>query len=239
MPYTLAHPGFVLPLRKKWLPWFPASAVIAGSVVPDLDILFRLSNARFHLYHFTLPEIFLLQWPMALMLAFLLQRWIIPYYTASTCAPLEIKSAIGTLGVMLIHLCLDGLVHRDAYSEALKIFGLWNLQRTDHLVMFQWLQLTIQYLPQVVVTAIGFAAIYLYEGGRVKTVFMRLYTIQFFRPFTLIVILYLMLRWIFCSFEAAFYFDQLILTGTGAVLLAAALVPLGTFLYQFYRTHVS
>jgi Domain of unknown function (DUF4184) len=84
MPFTLAHP--LLPvLIKKAVPRLSLTALIAGSMIPDMENFFKLQETQ-SLAH-SLVGLFLFDWPAALLLCFvfhlLLRNSLIanlPYY---------------------------------------------------------------------------------------------------------------------------------------------------------------
>lgn len=51
MPFTLVHPGYAIWLKNKF-PKLDWTGLIIGSITPDFDILFRLTNSRFHIFGF-------------------------------------------------------------------------------------------------------------------------------------------------------------------------------------------
>lgn len=70
MPFTFAHIGYILPIQKKWKEKLSVTGLIFGSIAPDYDILFRLTNVREHLFQYDLSCILFLIYPLALISAF-------------------------------------------------------------------------------------------------------------------------------------------------------------------------
>lgn len=67
MPFTIAHPAIILPLRKS--KWFSLTALIAGSIVPDFEYFLQMrevENVGHHWY-----GILFFDFPMALSFCFL------------------------------------------------------------------------------------------------------------------------------------------------------------------------
>ena len=62
MPLTFAHPAAVIPLRRRWL---PLSALIVGSIAPDLEYLMHLSPHS--VISHTIVGLFLFCIPMGLI----------------------------------------------------------------------------------------------------------------------------------------------------------------------------
>lgn len=69
MPFTFAHPAIVLPLRK--CKWFSFSALVFGSMAPDFEYFFRMQP--FSVYSHTMLGLWLVDLPIAVLLAFLYQ----------------------------------------------------------------------------------------------------------------------------------------------------------------------
>ncbi|MGF9907320.1 DUF4184 family protein [Brevibacillus porteri] len=69
MPFTFAHPAIVLPLRK--CKWFSFSALVFGSMAPDFEYFFRMQP--FSVYSHTMLGLWLVDLPIAILLAFLYQ----------------------------------------------------------------------------------------------------------------------------------------------------------------------
>lgn len=92
MPFTLAHPVAVLPLRRFGL---PMSALIVGSVSPDLEYVLRLEPVS-HISH-TIPGLFLFCVPVGMIALWTVHRvWKPPVLcmvagrgAGSPCAPAE------------------------------------------------------------------------------------------------------------------------------------------------------
>ena len=69
MPFTFSHPALVVPLlryRRRW-PWLSATGLVAGSVAPDFEKLFRLKLASGHSH--TVASMFYFSCPVGLVLA--------------------------------------------------------------------------------------------------------------------------------------------------------------------------
>jgi len=68
MPFTLAHPAAVLPLRKLPHNWFSWSALIIGSMAPDFEAILLLNTDK--AYGHTIKGMFLLDLPLGMVLWF-------------------------------------------------------------------------------------------------------------------------------------------------------------------------
>jgi hypothetical protein len=69
MPYTFAHIGFTLPVYKRFHRYFSVTGLVFGSIVPDFDILFRLTNVRYHIFEYDLKTILFIICPIGLICA--------------------------------------------------------------------------------------------------------------------------------------------------------------------------
>ncbi len=73
MPFTLAHPSILFPLLKK-KSRLSATALIIGSMVPDIEFIGQLEQSHNYAHHF--PGIFLFNIPVGLLLCFIFQLYV-------------------------------------------------------------------------------------------------------------------------------------------------------------------
>jgi Domain of unknown function (DUF4184) len=131
MPFTLAHP--ILPvLLKKAVPRLSLTALIAGSMIPDMENFFKLQETS-SLAH-GLLGLLLLDWPAALLLCFVFHLLLrnsfisnLPYYYRNRLAPmtefdwtryvLANKTAVfvSLLVGVLSHFGWDAFTHKDGF----------------------------------------------------------------------------------------------------------------------------
>ena len=69
MPFTLAHPAIVLPLKYLPKKWISMTGLIAGSVMPDFESLLRMYSDK-QLTH-SWPGFFYFGLPLGILLTFL------------------------------------------------------------------------------------------------------------------------------------------------------------------------
>ena len=128
MPLTFAHPAAVIPLRRCGL---PLSALIIGSIAPDLEYLIRLTP-RSEISH-TVHGLFLFCIPMGLLTLWILHRvWKQPvlallaggHENSQTCQPEPFPflpfSRLVILGTTVLigaftHLWWDSFTHQDGW----------------------------------------------------------------------------------------------------------------------------
>jgi hypothetical protein len=160
MPYTLAHPGFVLPLQRKWPRLFNASALVMGSITPDFDIIFRFTETRFHLFDYSFKEIFFFIVPMSMVFSLYLHHIVAPIILEKKLSfdwsrikktPILAMIFSSIIGV-LFHLLLDDLFHPNLINTRESILSIIQIQPENI-----WkLDFLIQYSPSVFVTFVGF-----------------------------------------------------------------------------------
>ncbi|MFN8309506.1 MAG: DUF4184 family protein [Chitinophagales bacterium] len=225
MPYTLVHPGFMLPLEKKWPRIFSLSGLIAGSIVPDLDILFRLTHPRFHLFHFTFSEILCLLWPVAIVLTYYIQILLLPFYLNEKKQSHPLSILFTTLVAIVLHLALDGLVHQDAYEQSLKLFSLFGLSKNHHIILFQSAEIAVQYLPQIFISAIGLWLIFKIASSRCLQFLSVVKRRTVLGTGIISFLLFFTLKYWFTTLEGAYFLDDVILSATASLVFAIAVTP--------------
>lgn len=139
MPFTFAHPALVLPLRYGFCKRLSMTALIAGSLSPDLEYFIRMSVKG--LYGHTPAGIFLLDIPLALLLTFIFHGMIrdalmrnLPAFIRCRLWPLRrdirwpiyVKTHLITVLLSLFigalsHVLWDAFTHQDAFF--ITLFG--------------------------------------------------------------------------------------------------------------------
>lgn len=177
MPYTIAHIGYSIGLKKKWISKLSLNGLIFGSIVPDFDILFRFTNQRFHLFAFDLFTIFIILLPLSLVLSIFFHQFIrdtviellpktfrdktIPYQSYDYIGFLKRSYKWEILSILIgisVHFGLDLFSHWNAWLYMMIIHV--GIYPCHFLVPFHyyfgW------YFPQVLATFFGFYLMYLY-----------------------------------------------------------------------------
>lgn len=162
MPYTFLHPGFVLPFAR-WFPRFLSiPALIMGSFVPDLDIIYRFSETRYHIFSYSTTNILFELLPIGIILTYYFKLIILPISKDGTIDlhPKNYlqhfkelpKIATSVLLAIGVHLFLDQYVHfNDAQSLSSEIGQNLGYEPAD----FNKIYLILLYLPQVIASGIG------------------------------------------------------------------------------------
>jgi hypothetical protein len=123
MPYTFMHPVFLAPLKQRWPRIFDLSALVMGSFAPDVDIIYRFTNTRQHIFDYSFGNILTIILPIAISMTIFMKLVMIPVYTTGNThfsrqafsvllkkMPSVVFSAF--LAIVL-HLVLDNITHID------------------------------------------------------------------------------------------------------------------------------
>lgn len=162
MPFTFAHPAFILPLAKSR--YLSTTALVIGSMAPDFEYFIRMRLERIHGHtflgaiYFDLPLTLLLCWlfhrfardamiknlPMILeekYKVFYKMNWMINF--KGRIFPILVSALIGIFS----HFLMDALTHDGSwitnnlvvFNEKISILGYENL-------LSRWLQITFSIL---------------------------------------------------------------------------------------------
>lgn len=121
MPFTLAHPSYLFWLKNKWKKT-SISAIVISSIVPDFDILFRLTDTRIHIFNYNFQQVFLIILPISIALWWYYE-WsikkiyvsVFPFMSSDSYALKDIFSAILVMILSIyVHLFLDLISHWNA-----------------------------------------------------------------------------------------------------------------------------
>ncbi|MCO5249715.1 MAG: DUF4184 family protein, partial [Chitinophagales bacterium] len=164
MPYTLVHPGFILPFAR-WLPkFFYLPALIVGSFIPDFDIIYRFSQTRYHLFTYTTSNIFLEIIPLGIVLTYIFSYILIPISekgeidisintsSVKSCLLLLPKVVLNLIVAIYLHLFLDSYFHIKNIIDISEQIAL-DLGYGQHKV--NWVYYFLLYIPQILISSIG------------------------------------------------------------------------------------
>lgn len=222
MPFTLAHPGFVFPL-KKWAPHLISmEALVIGSFVPDFDIIFRFTENRFHLFTFTPLNILFIIFPFSILTWFAYLLFIkktityifnLPYTKTNFKDIATLKSvAFSFFIAIIVHLVLDFFAHPNAYIWA-KTFS----EYFNHTISFDTFFIFFLYFPLVFFSLLGFYLMYLQlikTNLITKEIVAKWFVAEkkiFWVVFAITAFLVFILKIKFNGIEAFFSFDSIIL----------------------------
>ncbi|MFN8295426.1 MAG: DUF4184 family protein [Chitinophagales bacterium] len=174
MPYTFAHPGFALPLKKLKTNVFCTTGLIFGSITPDYDIILRFSNQRLHIFQYNMRDIFLIILPIAFVSSIyfhlVIRNVLIDYaptYLRNSLLKYKdynylnylkknsIKVILSIVLAILLHLFFDLISHLNAYP--FKVIGESYFQSKTVGFIFYYMAI---YLPPILFSIAGFYLIF-------------------------------------------------------------------------------
>lgn len=252
MPFTFSHIGFILPIKKKWKSKFSITGLVFGSLAPDYDILFRLTNVRFHIFQYDIKTILFLIFPLALASAFafhlfcrniiidnlpavyrLQYRQHTSFNFTSFLKKHFLRVSLSIIFAILLHLFLDFMCHfLNAYQ--VKMF---MLQFSDSDIIANVAYVFGIYGLPILFSLIGFYLIYKYEYHKhfsIKN--LAINKKQFLFWFTMVVftILFSILKFLITEVDHEFFIDFIIISLTSSFLVAIYANCL--FYYIFQKT---
>lgn len=254
MPYTFAHIGYVLPIKKEWKQYFSITGLVFGSLAPDCDILFRLTKIRFHIFQYDIKTIFLILFPIALISAFcfhvfcrnviienLPRKFELKYQKYNTFNFLQhfkqhyfIVSA-SILFAILFHLFLDFLCHcLNAYSVKMILLELTNNNIIANLSYI----FSIYGLP-IIFSLVGFYMIFVYEYHKnisIKDFAITTQKFTFWISMFLITILFSVLKFYITEIDNEFFIDSIIISLTSSFLVAIYATCMLYYFIQKFKT---
>lgn len=246
MPFTFAHTGYILPVKKKWTSYFSTSGLVFGSLAPDYDILFRFSENRFHLFQYDLFSIFFYIYPLALLsiiffhlccqvilsenLPFFVRDKMSSFLSIDITSELKrhfFKISFSIIFAIFLHLLLDMLCHfLDAWSVKMLVLTLTRNIQTANI----FYGLAIYALP-VLFSLYGFYLLWKYvaeEQPMITDFSITKKQLTFWiLVFLLAVGISILKFYIFQLQEDGFLADQLIISLTSSVMLSFYLVCIG------------
>jgi hypothetical protein len=251
MPFTFAHPGFTLPF-KKWKPaWLSTTGLVFGSIAPDMDILLRLTNPRFHIFQYDLKCVFLNIFPIALLFSIyfhLVMRNILidhlPRALYDRCEPYKnfqylqflkaniLRVIISIFLAIYLHLFLDMISHWNA--AAFRVYGGMMYQSLIVSLVYYYISI---YVPALIFTIVGFYLLLHYNKLALKDISGSTWAalrdpekIAFYILFILLAVLIAFVKTFFTGIEKSFPADSLIINLTNGCMISGILTPTLFFL---------
>ncbi|MEZ5025043.1 MAG: DUF4184 family protein [Chitinophagales bacterium] len=255
MPFTYSHIGFVLPIHKKWKAKLSISGLIFGSIAPDYDILFRLTNVRQHIFQYDLFSIFFVIFPLATVSAIcfhifcrvILIEQLPEAYTKRYARYKNVDFFVylkthylafsaSCILAIFVHLFLDFFCHiLDAYNVRLFISTF-----TNNSVLLNLSYLLAIYLLPILFSLYGFYLLYKYEGIRpqfFKSLRLSANAVKFWTFWLIVTLIIAALKYQLSEMDVAFYFDFCIITLTSAALIALYVVCMLKYILQKWKTN--
>lgn len=242
MPYTLVHPGFVLPLKKWKKDWFSNEALIIGSFVPDFDIIFRFTENRFHIYTFTVINIFTVIFPISI-LSYLFYisvlKKTVDYIFFEYKKPVRIiphlilnsKVLLSLLVSISFHIILDAISHPNVYDT-----NVWINEHLDIPISPSSTYTIILYGPLIFSSIIGallLIHLFLKENKHPAMIILKWFAgnkIYYWMLFLLISILFFIFKVNVNGIERGFSIDSILLFSLTGIFYGFILA---TFLFPF------
>lgn len=174
MPYTFLHPSFILLFAKRFGKYVSIPALIIGSFIPDLDIIYRFSETRHHIFSYTLSNIIFTMIPIGIGLSYYIKLILLPIISTGKILPISmsLKQGLSLLPkiifslfiAILVHLYLDDFAHfDDAKGLSLRIGADLGYDPEETRTLYALLL----YFPQLIISGIGliltFICIYVFR----------------------------------------------------------------------------
>lgn len=247
MPYTLLHPGLVAPLYRKWPSIFSWIGLFVGSIVPDLDIIYRFTETRYHIFSYSIQNILTVLIPIGIVLSYYFESVWVPISQQGKLdlSTLQIKKVKNSFLKILfsvaigiaIHLFWDQFAHFDDTSTlATQIKNDLGYEKDE----FSSLETILIYTPQLFISGISLFMCLYYLFHYRKTIKIQLsFLIKHIKTtcflFTLITICFTSMKIIKAGVENYLILDSIIIGITCGLVSAVLLTPL--LLWLFLLSH--
>ena len=247
MPYTFVHPVFVMPLKKRLPHLIDFSAILMGSFAPDLDIIYRFTETRHHIFNYSISNILVMILPIAVAMSIYMQLLMIPVYLTGKAAFDRTKIAetfrklpsiiVSALVGIVCHIILDNMTHiDDIFNKA--IYQAENLGREpeDYHDFYYFMM----YGPTLFVSGIGalmamyYCCVYRKDIWAMSA-FFRKYLFRWSVIIILSTISFSMLKHINVGVEDNMRIDSYAISITCGLMSAFLLSPLMFYLFERIR----
>ena len=239
MPLTFAHPGFVFPLQKKFPNFFVTEALVIGSVVPDMDIVFRFSNTEQHIFDYSLFCVFFqllpLAWLMGAVYHFFVKKQLAIFFHEKIAHAQDFFSinyffrySLSVLLAVFLHLFLDAISHPNAWICAYVV-----CMKLDMMHLFDAVYFFFWYAPQFLFSIAGFVLIFYYYPTTIKHVFHVIKQINWHKKTVVFIVLCLLfcVKFFLLHSLVDFTFERIVTDGIATIFMAVLL----WFGYVFYQ----
>jgi hypothetical protein len=215
-----------------------------GSFVPDLDIIYRFSETRYHIFSYSTANILLELLPIGIILTYYFNLIIL---SISRDGTLDLhleqywkhlkklpKIATSVLLSIVVHLFLDQYAHfNDSQSLSREIGQNLGYEPTDFNTIYQ----ILLYLPQIIASGIGLILMiimsYIYRKEiSINTQFLRKNWFLVFIISTLIVLSFTSMKIIKVGIENGKQIDSILIGITCGLMSAFLLTPIVLWVIQ-------
>ena len=225
MPFTLAHPAILFPLMK-WNKYFSATALIIGSMVPDVEFIAQLQESSTYSHHF--PGIFFINIPLGLLLCWFFHNYIkcgfinnLPSWFQSR---LQFMLALDwnayfkeNIMVVLSSLCIGVASHLawDAFTHDIGLFvNLWPALKSSILCLNR--EMPVYHLLQIISSVLGLLTmLYVVWKLPVNYLSTKKISTRYWMVFSLFVAILAVMRFYLLSFNNGFWDVVLAFMGIG------------------------
>jgi hypothetical protein len=234
MPHTFVHPGFLLWLTNKNKHVY-FSAIVISSIVPDFDILFRLTDTRIHIFNSSFKDVFGIILPLSfcfwLFYYFFLNKIYSNLFTFINLEPeLKIKDLIYVIFTMIfgiyVHLFLDLISHWNAFNLQMLIGA-----NTGNLILSYFFYFYALYGNAILISFLGFYLTLRYFNITFSEFILlnkkiNPNQIQFFKIFILSSIIFFIFKFSFAIKEKIFFIDIVIINLTSSIIFSLFFAPI-------------
>lgn len=225
MPFTLAHPAVLFPLMKR-NKYVSATALIIGSMVPDVEFIAQMQESSTYSHNF--PGVFLINIPLGLLLCWFFHNYIkqglINNLPVGLQARLQFMLALDWNShfkknrlVVISSLCVGVLSHLawDAFTHDIGIFvNLWPVLKSSMHVMNR--EMPVFHFLQIISSVLGLlGTVYVVWKLPVGNMPTKKVSMNYWMVFGLFVIGLAVLRFVLFSFNNGFWDVVLAFMGIG------------------------
>jgi hypothetical protein len=234
MAYTFTHPGFVIYLKRKWPKLFNTAGLVMGSIVPDLDIIFRLSYARHHIFNYSFENILFQIVPLGILMSVFTHIAIIPALRKRR-PELSIKNllkipifqiCVSCVIAIVIHLQIDKWTHLNANDIVHQI----DLKTHISIEYLRIIFYTLMYGPPVASSLLGGILLYKYVGRRNISVICRNIFHSNNKPAIIVsvcvFIITTLAKYMMTGLEDGFLLDSIVILLTSSALITLFIYPI-------------
>lgn len=234
MPYTFCHPAYLLSLKHRHIT-ISYYAIIIGSIVPDFDILFRLTDTRIHIFSFNVKDVLLYILPLSITL-WCYMEWVIhPIlknlgFINSERMTIDAKTVLVNILVLLVaillHLFLDFISHWDAFLIQSIIYA-----NTGNYILSYFFYYYALYGNVIIISFIGLILLlkHIKSNADVRNSILQFLYNHHTKAITLLtfsIALFLFIpKYYIAKKEHSFFIDIIIINATGVFILACFISP--------------
>lgn len=248
MPYTFLHPSFILLFAKRFSKYVSIPALIIGSFVPDLDIIYRFTETRQHIFSYTPENIVFVLIPIGIVLTYYMQLVLIPISGQGIILPMSNslkqnllllpKIIFSLLIAILLHLYLDDFAHfDDAKGLSLRIGADLGYDPEETGTLYA----ILLYFPQLIISGVGLIltliCFYIFrKEWSQHTQFLRKNKYATLLLSAFIFVTFTSMKIIKAGVEKGMEIDSVLIGITTGLMSAFLLAPVGLYIFMQLKT---